>query len=93
MSGFIRARLFGTESKSRQIRIPTADARRVAHVLATLGQSELARSLRELSDAARTGALPVTADTERSIADACLAVQSMCAELLAALGLRGQRQP
>jgi hypothetical protein len=87
LSDYVRARLFNDEVRGRRIHIPKNDARDVAQVLAKLGQSELAASLRELREAARNGALPVTPETEHSIRAACEAVDQLRLKLIRALGL------
>jgi hypothetical protein len=87
LSDYVRTRLFDNDVRVRRVHIPKNDACELARVLAKLGQSELAASLRELREAARCGALPVTPETEQSIRAACEAVDQLRLELMQALGL------
>ncbi len=89
MSAFIRDRLFGAEARKTQIRVPTSNARQLAHILAALGQSGISTSLREIEDAARTGSLAMDAETREALTSACRVVEHMRADLLSALGLVG----
>ncbi len=93
LSDYVRARLFDKEIRARRVHIPKNDARELAQALAKLGQSELAGSLRELRDAARTGALPVTPETEKALLAACDAVYQLRCELMRALGLVERGEP
>lgn len=87
LGDYIRERLFGGETRPRRVKIPTNDARQLAHILAAFGQSEVPASLRELSQAAAQGALPVTPETEDVIRSACAATIQMRGDLMRALGL------
>jgi hypothetical protein len=84
---YIRTRLFNGESRPRRVQMPTTNARELAHVLAALGQSDLAPMLREMLKAARVGALPVTQETEAAIRSACTATLGIRQRLMVALGL------
>jgi len=64
------------------------DKRSLAQLLAALGSSDLARSMRDLASAARNGALEETPQTKLSLEAACLAIEEMRANLIRALGLR-----
>lgn len=59
----------------------------MARVLAGFGQSRIANNLNQLAKAVNIGALPVTAETEGEITEACTAVVAMRRDLLRALGL------
>ena len=87
LSDYIRERLFGDQSPRRQMRNPKLDARLLAQLLGRFGQAELASSMRDLSQSVRTGALPVTAETEKALRDACVEVAEIRADLMRALGL------
>jgi hypothetical protein len=88
LSAHIRQRLLSDDAdRRRQVRLPTTDTRLLASVLAQLGQSRIAESLRELADAARVGALPNDGESETAIRSACAAVHQMRADLIRALGL------
>lgn len=91
LSAYVRRQLFGEGQRKRAPRAPRIETREVAHLIALLGQSEIATSLRELAHAASIGALPVVpeTETEKAITDACSAVEEMRSALLAALGLQG----
>ncbi|MCM2397756.1 hypothetical protein NBH19_16920 [Rhizobium sp. S95] len=92
---FIRNVLLGTEvqTKRRTSRKPAMDETALARVLAALGSSRLSSNLNQLAKAVNIGALPVTPETEREIADACKAVVGMRRDLLLALGLTGGERP
>ena len=88
LSDHVRAKVLGETAKTRNTKTPTTNARQLAHVLAALGQSDLAPSLRELLSAVRVGALPVTPETECAIQAACQATLQIRATLMSALGLK-----
>ncbi len=90
LSDFIRARVLGAEARLRASPTPNTNARELAHILAALGHSELAPTLRELLKAARIGALPATPETEEAIRSACDATLEMRSALMNALGLQGE---
>jgi hypothetical protein len=91
LSGYINLRLFGPEadSEARRTRgnFPVKDHRTLAGILALLGQSEIAASLRELAALARNGCLLVTPDTETTIQEACRDIAAIKAMTIRALGL------
>ena len=60
----------------------------VGKTLGNTGRSEIAENLRRLANAAHSGALPMTPETEQAITKARAAVQDMRRHLLIALGLR-----
>lgn len=88
MSAYIRKELFGGAPRRSTPRAPAVQTRDIAQLLALLGSAELADSLRELSHAAKIGALPVLPETEAAINQACASVDEMRSALVAALGLR-----
>jgi hypothetical protein len=65
---------------------PVTDTQLIAKLLAALGASRIANNLNQLAKAANMGTLEVGADTEKEIREACAAVQTMRADLVAALG-------
>ncbi|MEO8757842.1 MAG: hypothetical protein ABI398_08835 [Devosia sp.] len=87
MSAFIRDRLFGQDTRATQIRVPTSNARQLAHILAALGQSEISANLRSLHEAARSGSLPVDEEARSALFDACRTVERIRTDLMSALGL------
>lgn len=94
LSAFIRHRLFApTEQVSRrEVRNPRVDERQVAQVLAYLGASELASSLRDLAVAATSGALPCSPETEQLLTSSCASIADLRNALMNALGLF-EREP
>ncbi|MEX0956445.1 MAG: hypothetical protein WDZ83_14700 [Rhizobiaceae bacterium] len=87
LSSYIRERLLGGDARGRKVRLPVRDMQMLARILACLGQSRVTESLRELSEAARIGALPVSPETEQLIVSACGAIESMRCDLVRALGV------
>ncbi len=84
---FIRDRLFADSSVAPSPRA-RGDRTAMARALALLGQSSLSASLGTLARAARRGTLPVTAETEAALTQACADITTMKSELMAALGIR-----
>lgn len=60
----------------------------LARLLAALGASDLARSMRDIAAAARNGSFEETPETILSLEAACAAVEDIRTTLLRALGLR-----
>lgn len=87
LSALIRERLFGPQVQSRRVYLPKYDEKALGQVLALLGQSGIAACLRDLCEAVRVGALPVTPETEEDIKRACHSVKTMRSDLIRALGL------
>lgn len=94
LAAYIRARLFdGPSGKRRQIGVRTRgrnsikDRQAIARALGTLGESEIARSLNELRNAAKSGSLILDTQTEKELREACAAVSAMRADFIKALGL------
>ncbi len=73
---FMRAKLLGP------------DRRAMAQILAALGSSDLAASMREIADTARNGALEDTDDLRLSLHAACLTIEQMRNDLVRGLGLK-----
>ena len=97
MAAYIRLKVFGEEETAtrrkpytRKRTSPSSELKVLGHMLGGLGQSEVASNLAEIAKAARTGALPVTPETEREIQAACSAIQDMRLRLISALGLKAQ---
>lgn len=74
-------------SPRKRVKAPRADKTLLAQILAILGTSEIAASLRELAQAARLGALPESPETIAAINKACSTVDGIHAALIRALGL------
>ena len=82
LNAYVRSRLFGNRGPA----VTRAKAHDLAQVLGKLGQSHLAGSFRDLAEAARIGALPVTPETEYAIRKACADMAAMKSALMGALG-------
>ncbi|MEO1046394.1 MAG: hypothetical protein AAFX04_13205 [Pseudomonadota bacterium] len=86
---YIRHKL-GVEhsDRPRPSRNPKADSVMLARILAALGSSDMAASMRQIAAAAKNGALPESSDTLLQIQAACLTIQKMRADLIKALGVK-----
>lgn len=97
LGAYIRSQLFQGKTTPRRIRTrtrkPVKDDRALGALLGELGQARLANNLNQLAKAANTGSLPVTPDTEKSLNDACFAVQEMRGLLMQALGFPNYGEP
>jgi len=98
LGAYIKRKVFdgkgaGTKRARSRKRRPIKDERRLAQVLAMLGQSRIANNLNQLAKAANLGTLPMMPDTERDIRRACADVALMRRELLRALGHRSDVEP
>jgi len=76
-----------TPKRSRAYK-PQTDQVMLARILAALGSSDMAASMRDIADAARNGALPESPDTLLSLQAACLSIEKMRHDLISALGLK-----
>ncbi len=63
----------------------------MARLLATLGASDLARSMRDLANAASNGTFEESPETLNSLEAACAAIEEMRINLVRALGLNPKR--
>lgn len=94
LSSHIRRRLFAEGANSSADRdgnerlSPITRQRQIARVLAELGNSQLAASMQAIAEAARIGALELTAETQSEIRAALTMIREMRVALLRALGLR-----
>ena len=88
LSRYIKGRLFDGKGKPKPSGLaqPVRDHVALATVLGMLGAMEAAGSFRELAAAAKSGALPVTPETEEQLVNACSAVLAVKAEVMQALG-------
>ncbi|MEM1151469.1 MAG: hypothetical protein AAGI03_13060 [Pseudomonadota bacterium] len=95
LNSYIKGRIFGADGKARRDRraLPVRDHAALAQALGLLGAKEVADSLRELSHAAKTGALPVSPETEEELINACAAVFAIKADLMRALGYDDSETP
>jgi len=78
LGSYIRSKLIKTDKRS------------LAQVLAALGSSDLAASMRDIAIAARNGALEDSDDLRLSLQAACLAIEKMRSDLVRALGLKAR---
>jgi hypothetical protein len=86
---FVRERALGAETEPRaRADGPVKDAEPLGRLLALLGQSRLANNLNQIARAANQGSLPVTAEVEADLQQACAAIFEMRRLLLRALGLK-----
>ncbi|MCG8441139.1 MAG: MobC family plasmid mobilization relaxosome protein [Caulobacterales bacterium] len=90
LGAYVKARLFGRPPswRTRRSVATVAHAKSLAQVLGLLGQSRLASNLNQLAKAANMGTLPLTAETERRLQDACDDVRAIKGLLMRALGLK-----
>jgi hypothetical protein len=94
LSVYAREALFpANDNAPKEIRAarhgsPVKDRQALAAVLARLGQSDAASSLRELARAIRLGAMPITPETESAIQRACADLENTKGLIMKALGLR-----
>ncbi|EKS35361.1 plasmid mobilization relaxosome protein MobC [Afipia clevelandensis] len=86
---YIRDRALNGHSEPRAARSsPIRDAEALGRLLGLLGQSRLSSNLNQLAKAANLGSLPVSAETEAELRQACADVLEMRQLLLRALGLQ-----
>lgn len=98
LGAYIKRKVFngkgpGARRARSRKRRPIKDEKKLAQVLAMLGQSRIANNLNQLAKAANIGTLPMMPDTERDIRRACADVALMRRELLRALGHRTDTEP
>jgi len=94
LSAYVRAQLFpANDNNPRPKRrprgaAPVKDKVALAQLLALVGKSDAAGTLRELARLARIGALSITPETETAILQACADIAAMKALLMKGLGIR-----
>lgn len=96
LGAYIRSKLFDKplpDYYSRRPRHPVKDEQILGQLLGQLGKARLANNLNQLARAANTGSLPVTAETERALQEACAEVQAMRKALMQALGFPVEDRP
>lgn len=87
---YVRACLFGdlaSPRKRRVNRLPVADQKALAGVLAKLGETRIANNLNQLAYAANCGTLMLDETTRDDLAEACAHIAWIRAQLIMALGL------
>ena len=89
LSTYAREKLLGDAAKSRKTqRRPKADDILLAQILATLGQSELPKSMRTIANAALDGTVVQDGDLLLNLRIACLTIEKIRHDLTAALGIK-----
>lgn len=89
LGAYIKARIFADAPAARARRqLPVRDQRTIAQALALLGRSELAASLRDLADAARSGSLECDPEVRAALLARCADIVFIRSMLVAALGLK-----
>lgn len=88
LGDYIRSQLFGDKARVTKRRATRDDDVVYAQALASMGQSEMAASLRSMASSARIGALPVTPDLIDTIERTCRKIQTACDGLIAQLGVK-----
>lgn len=94
ISQYIRGRLFSFDAdqihspKTSKRISPQERQKLLAQILTGLGQSNLARSLEELAEAAKLGVLPLSQDVLSEIKTACAQIHQIRNMLIKALGLK-----
>lgn len=73
--------------RMRRAPTPVKDHAALARVLAALGQTRMANNLNQLARAVNIGVLPVNAETESDISEACSAIAAIRRDLMQALGV------
>ena len=95
LSRYVKGRIFDKAGKAKPSgrARPVRDHVALAQVLAMLGAMDAAGSFRELAAAAKSGALPVSPETEEELVNACAAVLAIKSEVMRALGYKDEEAP
>ena len=95
LAAYIRERLFGDNAAPRKKRgnSPVQDKEALGRLAGALGQSRLSQNMNQLAKAVNSGSLPVTAETEAEIKEACREISELRTALLAALGKAPGSEP
>ncbi|OAO00347.1 hypothetical protein A8B75_18580 [Sphingomonadales bacterium EhC05] len=89
LAEYSREQLFGKNPESKvRIRKPKNNEVMLARVLAALGSSNMAVSMRDIAAAARNGALPESPSILLDLQAACLTIQKIRVDLIKALGIK-----
>lgn len=84
---YVREKLFHANDNDLVLDMASKQ-RLLAEILARLGRSDIAKSLRELADASRIGALAMTPESEAQIAQALVELEEIHALLMKALNVK-----
>jgi len=79
-----------TFRKEKPTRRPSAELTMIGQMLGGLGKSELVVSMGDIAKAAKSGALPVSPETEQELVQACIDIREMRRALISALGVKVQ---
>lgn len=95
LGAYIKFKLLDGETVGRKRRkgLSIQDREALAQALALLGRSNILSALHDLAEAARTGSLPLTPETEAEFSAALIAVKDLRALLLSALGHKPGDRP
>lgn len=84
----IREKLFGEASMRQRGRRDDANHAALGKLLGELGKSRLASNMNQIAKAANQGALPVTADLQDELREACADIRIMRDALISSLGIK-----
>jgi len=84
----IRQRLFGDASMRQRGRQDKTNHAAVGKLLGELGKSRLASNMNQIAKAANQGMLPVTADLQNELKEACADIRMMRDALISSLGIK-----
>ena len=94
LSSYMKQAALGADAPvARRRNPPSRDQQILATILAALGQSRLASNLNQLAKAVHSGILPVNAQTEADITEACRDLRTIRQALLLALGVESDGSP
>lgn len=88
LGSYIKEMVLGGQFRSARRPAPVRDAAPLGQILGLLGRSHLSSNLNQITKAANLGALPVTAEVEADLRQACADVFAMRRLLMVALGLK-----
>ncbi len=92
LGAYIRSCLLGDNAqKRRKIRRPSIDHQKLALILSELGRSRLSSNMNQLARAANIGVIDTSDSVIADLQDACRSISDMREMLIAALGLKPER--
>lgn len=94
LGAYIKQKALGLPAERKRVPgLTIKDRQSFARALALLGQSQLANNLSELANAARSGSLPLTPETEAFLIEAIQDVRELRRLFLLAVGMKPEDQP